>query len=64
MYRATTQEGTKMPYEELMIIFGLLAVVGVGIMVIRLMSMPIVVAAVVGILGWLAFFYQLGLDKV
>jgi hypothetical protein len=26
--------------------------------------MPIVVAAVVGILGWLAFFYQLGLDKV
>jgi Flp pilus assembly protein TadB len=64
MYRATTQEGTKMPYEELMIIFGLLAVVGVGIMVIRLMSMPIVVAAVVGILGWLAFLNQLGLDKV
>ena len=52
-----------MPYEELIIVFGLLAVVGVAIMVIRLMSMPLVVAGVIGILGWLAFFYQLGLDK-
>ena len=49
--------------ELLLLVFGALSVVGIAIMVIRLMSMPIVVAAVVGILGWLAFFYVLGLDK-
>ena len=53
-----------MPYEELLIIFGLLAIVGAAIMIIRVMSYPLVVAGVIGILGWLAFFYQLGLDKV
>jgi hypothetical protein len=49
--------------EILLLVFGLLAAVGIVIMIIRLMSMPIVVAAVVGITGWLAFFYALGLDK-
>ena len=53
-----------MPYEELIIVFGLLAIVGVTIMIIRAMSYPLVVAGVVAILGWLGFFYQLGLDKV
>ena len=49
--------------EILLLVFGALAVVGIVIMVIRLMSIPVVVAGVVAILGWLAFFYQLGLDK-
>ena len=53
-----------MPYEELLIIFGILAVIGVGIMVVRALSYPLVVAAIVGLTGWLAFFYQYGLDKV
>ena len=52
-----------MPYEELIIVFGMLALIGTGIMIIRVMSYPLVVAAVLGILGWLAFFYQLGIDK-
>jgi hypothetical protein len=47
----------------LLLVFGSLGLVGIAIMVIRLMSMPVVVAAVVGITGWLAFFYALGLDK-
>jgi len=53
-----------MMYEELFIIFGLLAVVGVGMLILRALTVPIVVAVVVGITGWLGFLYQLGLDKV
>lgn len=47
----------------LLLVFGSLGLVGIAIMVIRLMSMPVMVALVVGITGWLAFFYALGLDK-
>lgn len=53
-----------MMYEELFIIFGLLAVVGVGMLILRALTVPIVVAVIVGITGWLGFLYQLGLDKV
>ena len=52
-----------MLYDELFIIFGLLAAVGVGIMILRALTIPIVVAVVVGITGWLGFLYQLGLDN-
>jgi uncharacterized membrane protein len=49
--------------EVVLVVFGLLTIVGVTIMVLRLLTMPIVVGAVVAITGWLAFFYSLGLDK-
>ena len=50
--------------ELLLTVFGLLTILGVSIMVIRMLTIPLVVAAVVAITGWLAFFYQVGVDKV
>lgn len=52
-----------MPYEELLLIFGFLAVVGIGIMIFRALTYPIVVAGVIAVTGWLGFLYQIGLDK-
>ena len=42
--------------ELLLTVFGLLTILGVSIMVIRMLTIPLVVAAVVAITGWLAFF--------
>lgn len=50
--------------ELLLLVFGLLAVIGIFIGILRVMSNPVVTLVVVGILGWLAFFYALGVDKV
>jgi hypothetical protein len=50
--------------ELLLTVFGLLTILGVSIMVIRMLTIPLVVAAVVAITGWLAFFYAIGVDKV
>ena len=50
-------------FELLLTAFGLLTIAGCVIMLIRMLTIPMVVAAIVGITGWLAFFHQLGLDK-
>jgi hypothetical protein len=49
--------------ELLLTVFGLLTILGVCITVIRLLTVPMVVGAVVAITGWLAFFYVIGLDR-
>ena len=45
-------------FEVVLVIVGLLALVGVSIMIFRALMRPVVVLGTIALLGWLLFFYQ------
>ena len=45
-------------FEVVLVIVGLLALVGISIMIFRALMRPVVVLGTIALLGWMLFFYQ------